>query len=154
MLHSNNLQNTSMQWQEIFFLRNVQTGSGNPPAFYSMGFGVHSRRVWGAILTTHLHPESTLKMGGATLLLHLYEFVAWTETTLPLQHRWLFAINKAHYLNHYKTERNHDSVYHLIRREIVWGERNAEPTTCNMICNFTTNTVSLNYTEECRMVFE
>ena len=77
----------SRQEQEILFSpRTVQNGSGAHPASYSMitrvlSLGWRSQRVK---LTTHLHLVPRVRMNGGTLLLPLYAFMPWAETTLPL----------------------------------------------------------------------
>jgi hypothetical protein len=64
-------------------LRNVQTGSGHHPAYYSMGTGDLSLAYSDQRLklTTHLPLLPRLRMGGATPMFRLYALKAWTETT-------------------------------------------------------------------------
>jgi hypothetical protein len=75
-------------------LRNFHAVSGAHPTSYSMGTGVVSRGLGARmLLSIHFHIVPRLRMSGATPLLPLYAFKAWTEITL----HFFFALARESY---------------------------------------------------------
>jgi len=66
--------------------KNIQTGSGTQPAFYSTGNRILSRGYsgWGGMLTSYIYLEPRLIISGVIHLLPLYAFMVWTRTAFHI----------------------------------------------------------------------